>query len=235
MNIVDIIILVFIVLSAFVGFSRGFFKQTIMFVGTILVICLSFIFKNPLSLFMYKNLPFFKFGGLTSLNILLYEILAFIILIVVLSIVLVILVKITGIVEKILKVTIILAIPSKLLGMLVGIIESIVILYFALFILSLPIIKVPYLNESKYAKIIMDKTPILSSVCDNIMKTFDEISEFTEENLKLNFDVNKANKDILEIILKNRVATSDNVRYLVEKDKIKIDNVNELLEMYKEG
>ena len=52
------------------------------------------------------------------------------------------------------------------------------------------------------------------------MKTFDEISEFTEENLKLNFDVNKANKDILEIILKNRVATSDNVRYLVEKDKI---------------
>ena len=235
MNIVDIIILVFIVLSAFVGFSRGFFKQTIMFVGTILVICLSFIFKNPLSLFMYKNLPFFKFSGLTSLNILLYEILAFIILIVVLSIVLVILVKITGIVEKILKVTIILAIPSKLLGMLVGIIESIVILYFALFILSLPIIKVPYLNESKYAKIIMDKTPILSSVCDNIMKTFDEISEFTEENLKLNFDVNKANKDILEIILKNRVATSDNVRYLVEKDKIKIDNVNELLEMYEEG
>lgn len=235
MNIVDIIILVFIVLSAFVGFSRGFFKQTIMFVGTILVICLSFIFKNPLSLFMYKNLPFFKFGGLTSLNILLYEILAFIILIVVLSIVLVILVKITGIVEKILKVTIILAIPSKLLGMLVGIIESIVILYFALFIFSLPIIKVPYLNESKYAKIIMDKTPILSSVCDNIMKTFDEISEFTEENLKLNFDVNKANKDILEIILKNRVATSDNVRYLVEKDKIKIDNVNELLEMYEEG
>lgn len=235
MNIVDIIILVFIVLSAFVGFSRGFFKQTIMFVGTILVICLSFIFKNPLSLFMYKNLPFFKFGGLTSLNILLYEILAFIILIVVLSIVLVILVKITGIVEKILKATIILAIPSKLLGMLVGIIESIVILYFALFILSLPIIKVPYLNESKYAKIIMNKTPILSSVCDNIMKTFDEISEFTEENLKLNFDVNKANKDILEIILKNRVATSDNVRYLVEKDKIKIDNVNELLEMYEEG
>lgn len=235
MNIVDIIILVFIVLSAFVGFSRGFFKQTIMFVGTILVICLSFIFKNPLSLFMYKNLPFFKFGGLTSLNILLYEILAFIILIVVLSIVLVILVKITGIVEKILKVTIILAIPSKLLGMLVGIIESIVILYFVLFILSLPIIKVPYLNESKYAKIIMDKTPILSSVCDNIMKAFDEISEFTEENLKLNFDVNKANKDILEIILKNRVATSDNVRYLVEKDKIKIDNVNELLEMYEEG
>ena len=235
MNIVDIIILVFIVLSAFVGFSRGFFKQTIMFVGTILVICLSFIFKNPLSLFMYKNLPFFKFSGLTSLNILLYEILAFIILIVVLSIVLVILVKITGIVEKIHKATIILAIPSKLLGMLVGIIESIVILYFALFILSLPIIKVPYLNESKYAKIIMNKTPILSSVCDNIMKTFDEISEFTEENLKLNFDVNKANKDILEIILKNRVATSDNVRYLVEKDKIKIDNVNELLEMYEEG
>ena len=79
MNIVDIIIIVALLLGAISGFIRGFFKQTVMFVGTIIVVILSFILKNPLSLILYKNLPFFKFGGLTSLNILMYEILAFII------------------------------------------------------------------------------------------------------------------------------------------------------------
>ena len=119
MNIVDILILVVLISGAFLGFARGFFKQTVMFVGTILVVLLSFIFKNPLSLIMYKNLPFFKFGGLTSLNILLYETLAFIIALVVLSIVLFVIIKITGIVESVLKITVVLAIPSKILGLIV--------------------------------------------------------------------------------------------------------------------
>lgn len=58
MNIVDILILVVLISGAFLGFARGFFKQSVMFVGTILVVLLSFIFKNPLSLIMYKNLPY---------------------------------------------------------------------------------------------------------------------------------------------------------------------------------
>ena len=72
MNIVDIIIIVVIILGALTGFIRGFFKETVMFLGTILVVVLAFILKNPLSVILYENLPFFGFGGITSLNILLY-------------------------------------------------------------------------------------------------------------------------------------------------------------------
>jgi len=43
MNIVDVIILLFIGLGAVMGFARGFFKQTVIFVGTILVVVLSFM------------------------------------------------------------------------------------------------------------------------------------------------------------------------------------------------
>ena len=94
MNIVDVIILLFLGLGAVTGFIRGFFKQTVISVGTILVIVLSFILKNPLSMILYENLPFFKMGGLTSLNILLYETFAFIICVAILSIVLAIPVEI---------------------------------------------------------------------------------------------------------------------------------------------
>ena len=88
MNIVDIVIIVMLVMGMLVGFVRGFFKQTVSFVGTILVIILSYIVKSPLSLILYKKLPFIEFGGilngLSAINILMYEILAFIIVCVVL-------------------------------------------------------------------------------------------------------------------------------------------------------
>ena len=119
MNIVDIIIIVSIVLGVLIGFVRGFFKETVIFIGTILVVVLAFVLKNPLSLILYKNLPFFKFKGIfegiSTLNILMYEILAFIIALAILSIALTIIIKISGIIEKILKLTIVLALPSKLL------------------------------------------------------------------------------------------------------------------------
>ena len=39
---------------------------------------------------------------------------------------------------------------------------------------------------------------------------------------------------MLEIMLKNKVITVENVRILSDKSKIEVDNINELLEKYKE-
>ena len=92
MNIVDTIILLGLFLGAVTGFVRGFFKQTVIFLGTILVVVLAFLIKNPLSTIMYQNLPFFKFGGLTALNILVYEVIAFIIAVTILTLILAIII-----------------------------------------------------------------------------------------------------------------------------------------------
>lgn len=238
MNIVDIIIIVSIVLGVLIGFVRGFFKETVIFIGTILVVVLAFVLKNPLSLILYKNLPFFKFKGIfegiSTLNILLYEILAFIIALAILSIALTIIIKISGIIEKILKLTIVLALPSKLLGAIVGFIQSIVVLYVFLFLLSLPILRVPYIKDSKYAQMILEKTPVISKVTDGLVKTFNEISDFADKNIKNNVDKRQTNREMLEIMLKNDVVTSENVKYLSDKGKIDIDNIDELLSKYKE-
>ncbi|MEF2689873.1 MAG: CvpA family protein [Bacilli bacterium] len=238
MNIVDIIIIVSIVLGVLIGFVRGFFKETVIFIGTILVVVLAFVLKNPLSLILYKNLPFFKFKGIfegiSTLNILIYEILAFIIALAILSIALTIIIKISGIIEKILKLTIVLALPSKLLGAIVGFIQSIVVLYVFLFLLSLPILRVPYIKNSKYAQMILEKTPVISKVTDGLVKTFNEISDFADKNIKNNVDKRQTNREMLEIMLKNDVVTSENVKYLSDKGKIDIDNIDELLSKYKE-
>ena len=238
MNIVDIIILVFLVLSMIIGFLRGFFKQTVTFLGTIFIFVLAYIFKNPLSLLMYKNLPFLKFSGafegLFALNILFYEILAFIIAIVVLSIALKIIIKLTGVFEKILKATVVLAIPSKILGLVVGFIQGILILYVAIFVLSIPMLNVPYVEDSKYAKLIVEKTPILSNVTEALVKTFDEIKEISDKTFDKDTEKNDKNREMIEVMLKNDIITTDNLKILVKKGKIQIDNVDELIKKYEE-
>lgn len=238
MNIVDIIIIVILVMGMLVGFVRGFFKQTVSFVGTIFVIFLAYVLKNPLSLVMYKKLPFFEFGGilkgLSALNILMYEILAFIIALVVLSIVLMILIKATGLVEKLLKMTVILAIPSKLLGMAVGFIQSLCVIYIVLFVLSLPMINVKYIDGSKYANIILTKTPIIGKYTESALNKYEEIKIFVNENVNLTISNEEKNSNLVNIMLKNNMVDIENIKYLSDKGKIKINNIDELIDKYKE-
>lgn len=231
MNIADILILVALILGAITGFMRGFFKQTVIFVGTILVIVLSFILKNPLSMVLYENLPFFEIGGLTTLNILLYEALAFMICIAVFAIVLGIVIKISGIIETILKLTVLLALPSKLLGMVVGLIQAIVLVYVVLFIASMPVFSVPYIGESKYAQMILTKTPVVSNIANDAVDTFNEIAEFSTKKIDTS-NVKETNRNIVEIMLKNGIVTTDSVILLNEKGKIDIENLDELVSKY---
>lgn len=232
MNLLDVIILLILGLGAVTGFVRGFFKQTVIFVGTILVVILSFILKNPLSMVLYEYLPFFKFGGISSLNIILYEALAFLICIAVLAMVLSIVIKISGIIEKLLKLTIVFALPSKILGMIVGVIQYLVVLYVALFIVSMPVFKMPFLTESKYASIILEKTPIMKEFASDTVKSFNEIAEFTKNSINVK-DIDSTNRNIIEIMLKNDIVNVDSIKLLNDKGKIKIDNIEELENKYK--
>jgi len=233
MNIVDVIILLALALGAVTGFIRGFFKQTVIFVGTILVVVLSFILKNPLSMILYENLPFFKFSGLTSLNIILYEALAFMICLAVLTLTLSLAIKISGIIEKLLDLTIVFALPSKILGMIVGLIQNIVIVYVVLFVVSMPVFSVPFLSESKFAEMILTKTPIVSNVTNDAVNTFNEIAEFTTKAINIK-DIDETNSKIVEIMLKNDIVKIDSIKLLNDKGKIKLLNMDELINKYKE-
>ena len=92
LNILDAVIILMLLLGAVLGFKRGIIKSAVMFGGAILVIVLAYLLKNPVSMFLYNNLPFFKLGGIfegvSVINILIYEAIAFLITFSVLMIIL---------------------------------------------------------------------------------------------------------------------------------------------------
>ena len=133
MSILDYIIIGILIISALIGFKKGFISSIVTFIGTFLVIILAFYLKNPISSFLYNNLPFINLGGkatgMTILNILIYEGISYLITLVILSFIMGIIIKISGIFSKIVNASIILTLPSKLLGLICGLVEGIILAF----------------------------------------------------------------------------------------------------------
>ena len=221
MNILDAVIIIFLLIGALAGFRRGVIKQSVLLLGLIVVLVLSFYIRIPVSTFFYKNLPFFNFDGvlkgMSVLNILLYEVIAFLIVFSILYIVLRIVIKISGLIEKILKATIILGFFSKIGGCIVGIIESYVIIFIVLFIFTQPFLNVSGMEGSKFTPMIINNTPVLSDSVEDFRFVFDEIDKiigsYKEEDVNFN-------EKTIDIFLKYNIITQENIDILKEKGKI---------------
>lgn len=229
MNAIDIVIIIILAFGFLLGFVRGFTKELVNFLGLFVVLVLSFILKNPISVFLYKNLPFFNFGGIfkdvTVLNILLYEILAFIFVFSVLFVIFKILLLGTKIFEKILKMTIILGIPSKILGGILGIIENWVYIFIVLYLLNLPMFNINLTDKSSMANVVYEHTPILNIVCDKTLSTVEEIMDLKNE-YKTTKNTKEFNQKALDSMIEKGVITKENAQYLIDKGKIKDVKIN---------
>ena len=222
----DIIIILIIAFGAIVGFKRGIIKQSVITVGITLVLILSFLLKNPISSFMYKNFPFFSFYGLyeniSILNILLYEVFAFSITFSLLTMIFLILIKVSNCFEKILKITLIFALPSKILGAILGMIEYYLIVFIGLFILMQPIFELndnDIFKESKLKNTIIEKTPFISSYINPTINTINKIEEVISS--KDNYEEKEFNCIITNIMVENKVIAKESLDYLYSSGKIK--------------
>lgn len=226
LNFVDAIILLIILLGGVIGFKDGVIKRLTSVIGLVIVIILSFMLKNFISVLFYENLPFLNlwgiFKGIQVLNIIFYEVLAFIIVSSVLMIIYRVLLMITGLVEKILKATIILSIPSKILGFIVGIIENYIWVYLVLFILTLPMFNIADLYESKVAMFIMKETPVLSHYTGKTVGIYQEIYDIIDN--KGNKSTEQVNEEALDVMLKYEIITVESTDKLIEKNKIEIND-----------
>jgi len=239
MNIVDLIIIVIIAFGAIMGFKRGFTRSLVSALGFIVITVLAFLLKNPVSVFLYENLPFFKFAGIikgvTVLNIALYEILAFIIVLAILGVLLKVLVLATSIFEKVLNATIILGIPSKLAGAVVGAIQYFVITFIVLYIMSLPVFNINIINESKMKDKILNSTPILSNLVNDSVGVINEFTSIKDKYQDNNSNAEQFNKEVLDLFLKYDIVKVESIDKLVEKEKLQINNIEEILAPYREG
>ena len=215
---ISLIIIIFILMGGALGMKRGAIKELVTVIGFIVIFVLAYLFKNPLANLFYEYLPFFKFDGLTSLNILFYEALSFIILISLFGILLRVLISLSGAIEKFLDATIILGIPSKLIGCLLGILEYVGITFIILYFIT---VKYDVRSNSKVAEIILNETPVLSSMCDKSLNTINEINDIKDQ-YKDKEDKSLLNQQIVEIMIKNNVITREKIDELIEKDKLKM-------------
>lgn len=220
-NIVDAVIILLIFFGGIVGYKRGVVKQGVITFGTILVLIFSFLLKNPISSFMYKYLPFFKFDiiikNATIFNIIIYEVISFLIVFSLLEIILFILIRLSSIVELLLKATFILEIPSKILGFILGIIESYIVIFIMLNVLSLPIFY-NVLNDSKLKDVIVIKSPVISKANKKTIDTFNEI-EVLVRNKDL-YSSEEFNCKSLKIMIKNKFLSNESAKYLYDNKKI---------------
>lgn len=237
MNIIDIAVVILILFGGVYGFQRGFTKELIKAVGFIVVVILAYLLKNPLSVLFYEHLPFFEIGflkGAEILNILLYEILAFLLVLSILMVLLRVLLMASSLFEKLLNATVILSIPSKILGAIVGLLYHYIIAFIVLYILTITCYQYDMVNQSQLRAKIVDNTPILSELIDDSIDVIEEFKLLKRKYDDKTISESQFNYDAIELFLKYNLVESDSIYKLIEKGKITaFDNYDELLKRYK--
>lgn len=236
MSIIDVVIIVVIILGGFAGYKRGFLPQLISLIGFFVVMVGAFLLKNPISELLYTYCPFFKFVGILKdvsvLNIILYEVVAVIltalILWLILKIVSILFNKINDSINDIFFFEVL----SELGGCFLGLIENYIVVFVCLYITALPFFNIELLRNSTFRPFILKDTPILSSFVDESVKVFEELGDLTNK-YRNEEDVSEFNKDALDVLLKYKFTSVSSIDKLVEKNKIEINGIEDVLSKYR--
>ena len=233
MNIFGVIVILLIISSGVMGLKKGFLKESVVFIGTILVYIISFLLKDKIGLVLCKWFPFFSFDGLQTLNILVYQLIAFVFIATILFSIATIIFKLTGIIQKLVDITIILTLPSKILGFIFGILEGYIVMFLILIILAIPLRNVELFKESTVVTKIMYNSPILSKTLGGVPKTIEDILDVTTEIQKTDYNKNKVALDIMKIELDHSIISKEDTLDLIERGKLdKVQGIKSFVKNY---
>ncbi len=225
-DIIDAVIILFILLGGVIGFKEGVIKKLTSVIGLILVVVIAFILKNKLSIYFYENLPFFDlwgvFKGIQILNVIFYEMVAFLVIASILMLVYKLLLGVTGLIEKVLKATVILSVPSKILGFIVGLIEAYIWAYIILFILTLPMINLKEIYNSKVANYVMEKTPYLSKYTSKTKEIYMNLYDIIDNRQEKTNE--QVNEEAMDLMLKYDIITTESAEKLIDSNKVNVSD-----------
>lgn len=230
MNIIDAVIIVLFIIGFLIGFRRGMIKQSVTLVGFIFVLILSYLLKGYVANFCFSKFPFIDFkylGAVSVVNILFYELISFLITMSLLILLLKIIIRISGIIEKIFNATIILGIVSKIIGGVLGIIEMYVITFILLFFFSQPFMRITGINDSKLSNTMLNNTPILTNKIKGYIVVVEDLYNMKDNYLDKNFEYNS-----IEKLLKYKVVDVKSLRILKDRNKLIFNGLDSLIENY---
>lgn len=234
-NIFSVVIVLLILLCGVLGSKRGILKELVVIVGTIVVFAIAFFLKDPLASFFCTYLPFFNFkiplGNLVSLNIIFYQLIAFLLIVIVLRLILQILIDVTGIFSKIINATIILALPNKLLGFVVGLLEGYILMFIILNVVAIPMSGSELFMSSGVRQFIVNDTPVLKDCLGGLNYAIDDVL-----SLSSNDDKNTNDLKVIDIMLKYKVVSTDFMDNVKETGKLDtISGLDNVINNYREG
>ena len=203
MNVFDIGIILLLIMFFITGFKNGVIKEIVSLIGIVIVFILSYYLKGYLGNVLCVFLPFIKFSGplagLTIINIILYQLIAFIIVFSILLCIYEFLLKVSKGLQKIVNLTIILWLPSKILGGIVSVIKGYIILFIVFIILLIPLKNQEIFYNSKMINMILYNTPILSNSANSITSAVTEIYTLGEKISTNKMTPNEANTKGIDI------------------------------------
>ena len=236
MVIVDFLIIALIILFGYYGYKTGFVKTVVDTAGIVLVFVIAYLFKDPIAEWFSFNLPFFNFWGsfkgVSILNVVIYQLIAFIIIFTALMVVYALVVKLTSLVEKILKWTFILKLPSKVLGFIFGICEGIAVASVILMILTLPVFNFKFVQDSKVKDFLLEAVPITGTLSSGTNRAINEIMDLKDE-YNNNEDKTEFNRKCLIALLRYKIITPEYAENLIKNGKLDIENSEEILDMFR--
>lgn len=237
LNIFDIGLILLFIMFFIVGFKRGVIREVISFLAIIIIFVISYIFKGYLGNLLCIYFPFFSFNGaikgISTINILMYQLIAFIIIFAILLSVYEIVISLSKALQKIVNMTIILLIPSKILGGIVSVIKLYIILFALLLLLMIPLGNNEIFNESVIVDFIIYKTPFLTNYTKDIVDPINDIYELGRKLNKDKISENEANLESLDIMLKYDIVDKETVEKLVQSNKLDdIKNIKSVLKKY---
>lgn len=237
LNIFDVGIILLLIMFLIVGFKNGVIREAFALIGIIAVFILSFVFKGLLGNLMCIILPFFKLSGVIEgfsvINILIYQIIAFMLVFAILLTIYEIFLKISKFIQKLVNLTIILILPSKLLGAVVSLIKGVIVLFAVFIVLMIPLKNSELFTGSTMVNQILYKTPILSQSSNNYINTVEEIYNLAEKVSNKKISTNDANLELLDMMLKHKIVNKSTVESLVKLHKLDdVNNIETVLQKY---
>ena len=236
-TVIDVFLVVLLLVGVYAGMRKGLIKSLVSLIGLIAIVIVSFSIKTPIANFLIDKLPFFNFAGmegLTALNVLVYNVIAFVLVFVVLYTVLNVIISVTGFIDTLLKFTVIWVIPSKIGGAIIGFLETWIFLYLLCFVLTSFNVTAPWMLDSKVGDFVLTHTPLIGKALGNVTNSAKEIYALVEE---VKDDENKSteslNQDILLLEYKYGLITLDKIEELIDTGKIEFSYEFEIGEIKK--
>lgn len=228
MNVVDIAIIIIVLLCGFWGFRKGVIRELIQLIGTLIVVFAAYYLKDYLANFLMGFMPFFQFKGIffgiSAINILVYQMVSFVVIFVLLYCILSIIINITNIGDKLLKISLVMAIPDKVLGLFVGLLDGVLFAFLLCFV-SFHISPLEqYINDSYMGIVLLERTPFVGKTMTKTVLALEDITELAH-SVNENTNMDSVNAQVIQNLIHYKLISKEKVDELIDKKKITLDNV----------